>query len=57
MTIGAIQAFISLRDLHALARAGLARVFASMQYAIASAERTFSLMDAKAGSRRQAGRH
>ncbi|MFN8451697.1 MAG: ABC transporter ATP-binding protein [Anaerolineae bacterium] len=47
MTIGAIQAFVSYITFMLWPVQDLARVFASMQYAIASAERTFSLMDAK----------
>ncbi len=47
MTIGAIQAFISYVTFMLWPVQDLARVFASMQYAIASAERTFSLMDSK----------
>ena len=45
MTIGAIQAFISYVTFMLWPVQDLARVFASMQYAIASAERTFSLLD------------
>ncbi len=48
MTIGAIEAFISYVTFMLWPVQDLARVFASMQYAIASAERTFSLIDAKA---------
>ncbi|MCC6805372.1 MAG: ABC transporter ATP-binding protein [Anaerolineae bacterium] len=47
MTIGAIQAFVSYITFMLWPVQDLARVFASMQYAIASAERTFSLMDAR----------
>ncbi len=47
MTIGAISAFISYVTFMLWPVQDLARVFASMQYAIASAERTFSLIDAK----------
>ncbi len=47
MTIGAISAFISYVTFMLWPVQDLARVFASIQYAIASAERTFSLMDAK----------
>ncbi len=46
MTIGAIGAFISYVTFMLWPVQDLARVFASMQYAIASAERTFSLLDA-----------
>jgi ATP-binding cassette subfamily B protein len=46
MTIGAIGAFISYVTFMLWPVQDLARVFASLQYAIASAERTFSLMDA-----------
>ena len=47
MTIGAISAFVSYVTFMLWPVQDLARVFASMQYAIASAERTFSLIDAK----------
>ncbi len=47
MTIGAIQAFVTYVTFMLWPVQDLARVFASMQYAIASAERTFSLIDAK----------
>ncbi len=47
MTIGAVQAFITYITFMLWPVQDLARVFASMQYAIASAERTFSLIDSK----------
>ncbi len=47
MTIGAISAFVSYVTFMLWPVQDLARVFASMQYAIASAERTFSLIDAQ----------
>lgn len=47
MTVGAIGAFISYVTFMLWPVQDLARVFASMQYAIASAERTFSLIDAQ----------
>ena len=47
MTIGAISAFISYVTFMLWPVQDLARVFASMQYAIASAERTFSLIDSQ----------
>ncbi|HVU13105.1 MAG TPA: ABC transporter ATP-binding protein [Phototrophicaceae bacterium] len=47
LTIGSIQAFISYVTLMLWPVQDLARVFASMQYAIASAERTYSLIDAQ----------
>jgi ATP-binding cassette subfamily B protein len=46
-TIGALSAFISYVTFMLWPVQDLARVFASMQYAIASAERTYSLIDAK----------
>ena len=52
MTIGGIQAFISYVTFMLWPVQDLARVFASMQQAIASAERMFSLIDAEAGSGR-----
>lgn len=48
MTIGGMQAFISYVTFMLWPVQDLARVFASMQQAIASAERVFSLTDAKA---------
>jgi ATP-binding cassette, subfamily B, bacterial len=48
MTIGAIQAFVSYITFMMWPVQDLARVYASMQQAVASAERVFSLMDAKA---------
>ena len=47
MTIGAIQAFVSYITFMMWPIQDLARVYADMQQAIASAERTFSLLDAK----------
>jgi len=47
MTIGGIQAFIGYVTFMLWPVQDLARVFASMQHAIASAERVFSLLDAK----------
>ncbi len=47
MTVGGIQAFISYVTFMLWPVADMARVFASMQHAIASAERTFALMDSK----------
>jgi ATP-binding cassette subfamily B protein len=47
MTIGGIQAFISYITFMMWPIQDMARVYASMQHAIASAERTFSLMDTK----------
>jgi ATP-binding cassette, subfamily B, bacterial len=47
MTVGAIGAFITYVTFMLWPVQDLARVFASMQYAIASAERTFSLIDAQ----------
>ncbi len=47
MTIGAIQAFVSYITFMMWPVQDLARVYASMQQAVASAERVFSLMDAK----------
>ncbi len=47
MTIGGIQAFIGYITFMLWPIQDLARVFASMQHAIASAERVFSLSDAK----------
>ncbi len=46
MTIGGIQAFIAYVTFMLWPIQDIARVYASMQQAIASAERTFSLMDA-----------
>ncbi len=46
ITIGGLQAFISYVVFMLWPVQEMARVFASMQHAIASAERTFSLMDA-----------
>jgi ATP-binding cassette subfamily B protein len=46
MTIGGIQAFIGYITFMMWPIQDLARVYASMQHAIASAERVFSLMDA-----------
>jgi len=48
MTIGEIQAFISYITFMMWPVMEMARVFASMQHAIASAERSFSLLDTKA---------
>jgi ATP-binding cassette, subfamily B, bacterial len=48
MTIGGIQAFIGYITFMLWPVQELARVFASMQHAVASAERVFSLIDAKA---------
>jgi ATP-binding cassette subfamily B protein len=48
MTIGGVQAFIGYLTFMIWPIQDLARVYASMQHAIASAERVFSLMDAKA---------
>ncbi len=45
MTIGAIQAFVSYITFMMWPIQDLARVYASMQHAIASAERSFSLLD------------
>jgi len=47
MTIGGIQAFISYLTFMMFPIQDMARVFAEMQQAIASAERVFSLADAK----------
>jgi ATP-binding cassette subfamily B protein len=47
MTIGAIQAFVGYVTFMLWPIQELARVFASMQQAVASAERVFSLMDAQ----------
>jgi ATP-binding cassette subfamily B protein len=47
MTIGGIQAFISYVTFMMWPIQDLARVYADMQHAIASAERSFSLVDAK----------
>lgn len=47
MTIGGIQAFIGYLTFMLWPIQDLARVYASMQHAIASAERVFSLMDAR----------
>lgn len=47
MTIGAIQAFVSYITFMMWPVQDLARVYASMQQAIASAERVFSLLDSK----------
>ena len=47
MTVGGIQAFISYVTFMLWPVADMARVFASMQHAIASAERTFALMDSQ----------
>jgi ATP-binding cassette, subfamily B, bacterial len=46
MTIGAIQAFVSYVTFMMWPIQDLARIFAEMQHAIASAERIFSLLDA-----------
>jgi ATP-binding cassette subfamily B protein len=48
MTIGQIQAFISFITFMMWPVMEMARVFASLQHAIASAERSFSLLDTKA---------
>ena len=47
MTIGGIQAFVSYVTFMMWPIQDLARVFAEMQHAIASAERIFSLLDAE----------
>ncbi len=47
MTVGGIQAFISYITFMMWPVQDLARVYASMQQAIASAERTFSLLDSQ----------
>lgn len=47
LTVGGIQAFIAYVTFMLWPVADMARVFASMQHAIASAERTFSLMDSQ----------
>ncbi len=47
LTVGGIQAFISYVTFMLWPVADMARVFASMQHAIASAERTFALMDSQ----------
>ncbi|MFQ5576773.1 MAG: ABC transporter ATP-binding protein [Anaerolineae bacterium] len=47
MTIGGIQAFVSYLVFMMFPIQDLARVFAEMQQAVASAERTFSLLDAQ----------
>ena len=46
MTIGGIQAFVSYVTFMLWPIQELARVYAEMQHAIASAERVFSLVDA-----------
>lgn len=48
MTIGGIQAFVSYITFMMWPIQDMARVYASMQHAIASAERSFSLLDTKA---------
>jgi ATP-binding cassette subfamily B protein len=48
MSIGQIQAFVSYITFMMWPVMEMARVFASMQHAIASAERSFSLLDTKA---------
>jgi ATP-binding cassette subfamily B protein len=48
MTIGGIQAFVSYLAFMLFPIQDLARVYAEMQHAIASAERIFSLVDAEA---------
>ncbi|MBI9048218.1 MAG: ABC transporter ATP-binding protein [Anaerolineaceae bacterium] len=48
MTIGGIQAFITYITFMMWPISDLARVFAEMQHAVASAERIFSLVDSKA---------
>lgn len=48
MTVGQIQAFISFITFMMWPVMEMARVFASLQHAIASAERSFSLLDTKA---------
>jgi ATP-binding cassette subfamily B protein len=48
MTIGGIQAFISYITFMMWPISDIARVFAEMQHAVASAERIFSLVDSKA---------
>jgi len=45
MTVGTLQAFIGYITFMLWPVQDLARVYASMQYAVASAERTFSLLD------------
>ncbi len=47
ITIGGIQAFVAYITFMMWPIQDLARVYADMQHAIASAERTFSLIDAK----------
>jgi ATP-binding cassette, subfamily B, bacterial len=47
MTVGSIQAFVSYITFMMWPIQDLARVYASMQQAVASAERVFSLMDAQ----------
>jgi ABC-type multidrug transport system fused ATPase/permease subunit len=47
MTVGSIQAFVSYVTFMMWPIQDLARVFAEMQHAIASAERIFSLVDTK----------
>jgi ATP-binding cassette, subfamily B, bacterial len=47
MTIGGIQAFVSYLTFMLFPIQEMARVFAEMQQAVASAERVFSLLDAK----------
>jgi len=47
MTVGGIQAFISYVTFMLWPVSEMARVFASMQHAIASAERTYSLLDSQ----------
>ncbi len=47
MTIGSLQAFVSYVTFMMWPVQDLARVYSEMQNAIASAERTFSLVDAK----------
>jgi ATP-binding cassette subfamily B protein len=46
LTVGAIQAFVSYITFMMWPIQDLARIYAEMQHAIASAERTFSLLDA-----------
>ncbi len=56
ISIGGIQAFITYVTFMLFPIQEMARVYAEMQQAIASAERIFSLLDAEAGDRRPARR-
>jgi ATP-binding cassette, subfamily B, bacterial len=47
MTVGALQAFVSYVTFMMWPMQDLARVYSEMQHAVASAERTFSLVDAQ----------